>query len=67
MKALIPGYRNMLHQKTYNEQNYVSSKLTKVGVTPVVNVKYPTTLTLAIACQTAFWKCYRISDGKILL
>ena len=54
MKALIQDLRNMLHQKTYNEQNYVSSNLTKVGVTPMVNVKYQTIPTLAVACQTAF-------------
>ena len=51
MKALIRDQRNMLYQKTYNEQNYVFSKLMKVGVTPSgkreVSYTIPTLVTVS--------------------
>ena len=66
MKALIRDQRNMLYQKTYNEQNYVFSKLMKVGVTPSGKREVSYTIpTLGVVCKTAFRKCYGISDSKI--
>ena len=56
----------MLYHKTYNEQNYVFSKLMKVGVTPSGKREVSYTIpTLGVVCKTAFRKCYGISDSKI--
>ena len=66
MKALIRDQGNMLYQKTYNEQNYVFSKLMKGGVTPSGKREISDTIpTLGFVCKTAFRRCYGISDSKI--
>ena len=66
MKALIRDQRNVLYQKTFNEQNYVFSKLLKVGVTLRGKREVSYTIpTLGVVCKTAFRKCYGISDSKI--
>ena len=66
MKVLIRDHRDMLYQKTYNEQNYVFLKFMKVGVTPSGKHEVSYTIpTLGVVCKMAFRKCYRISDSKI--
>ena len=66
MKVLIRDHRDMLYQKTYNEQNYVFLKLMKVGVTPSGKHEVSYTIpTLGVVCKMAFRKCYGISDSKI--
>lgn len=66
IKHLIRQQRNILRQKTYNEQNYLFSKLMEFRVTfagiRMVNYHIPT---MGKVCKTAFMKCYGMSHSKI--
>ena len=66
IKNLIRQQRNMLRQKSYNEQNYLFSKLMEFRVTlaGVRKIKYHIP-TLGKVCKTAFTKCFGISNSKI--
>lgn len=65
-RILIREQRNMVYQKSYNEQNYLFSRLMEIGVT--IGGKRRVTYnipTLGKVCKTAFRKCYGLSRSKI--
>ena len=66
MKGIIRKQRNMLITKTYNEQNYVLSKLLKVELSlrGRRQIKYQIP-TVGTVCKTAFKKCFGLSNSKI--
>ena len=65
-RILIRRQRNMVYQKSYNEQNYLFSKLMEIRVTVrgIRKVTYHIP-TLGKVCKTAFRKCYGLSKSKI--
>ena len=65
-RTIIRAQRNTVYQKSYNEQNYLFSKLMEIRVT--VGGKRRATYTippLGKVCRTAFRKCYGLSASKI--
>ena len=65
-RTLIRDQRNMVYQKSYNEQNYLFARLMEIRVT--IGGKRRVTYsipTLGKVCKTAFRKCYGLSRNKI--
>lgn len=65
-RILIRSQRNMVYRKSYNEQNYLFSKLMEIRVT--VGGKRRVTYyipSLGKVCKIAFSKCYGLSTSKI--
>lgn len=65
-RIIMRAQRNTVYQKSYNEQNYLFSKLMEIRVTVGgkrrVNYTIPP---LGKVCRTAFRKCYGLSSSKI--
>ena len=65
-RILIRNQRNTVYSKSYNEQNYLLSRLMEIRVTVGgkrrVTYKIPT---LGTVCRTAFRKCFGLSLSKI--
>jgi len=65
-RIIMRAQRNMVYQKSYNEQNYFFSKLMEIRVTVGgkrrINYTIPP---LGKVCRTAFRKCYGLSSSKI--
>ena len=65
-RIIIRAQRNTVYQKSYNEQNYLFSKLMDIRVTVGGNRRVTYTIPpLGKVCRTAFRKCYGLSENKI--
>ena len=65
-RIIIRAQRNTVYQKSYNEQNYLFSKLMDIRVTVGGDRRVTYTIPpLGKVCRTAFRKCYGLSENKI--